>query len=525
MAAIPVQTPTPGSKSTIHYVYKDPTSKKWTTEYPSELGKPIENAESAQHAVIARYKSSLRPEKHIELDSIVVQSPILRKILTRVLDGYTGITLELDRLEFEAPFTCFVHRWGRMEDLREELVAGGHANLGFEGTEESERVIEHLNLLYTILQEELGSVLQKTRDFIKHGVISFDLIWVLFEPGCLVYTKKGGHDRVYKLKSAEFDNANQRGKYKLQVQHVDFDGEQFGLMAGNLVIKRFPGTKKIAKLDPAYPLEFYKDLPDLKKRLIERGRKFEALKGFHFVAYDGMALAPEKKGVSAKYMVNDRIIIDGESFALYKTKITVEGLELPADPEDIEANIAEGEESEEDCVVLENKDSQSSKHEIGKVPIIHSDSKSALTEQQLLLATHRVRGYSPRDKQWLRFDIDAIKDIIWDSLAFKSLVAPPDQKDLILAFAESQAKHRGHFDDFIQGKGKGIIMLLCGPPGVGKTLTAEGVAEAMKVPLISIGATDLGSKPADLEKSLNGILEMCSKWNAGMSHYALRLPI
>lgn len=58
------------------------------------------------------------------------------------------------------------------------------------------------------------------------------------------------------------------------------------------------------------------------------------------------------------------------------------------------------------------------------------------------------------------------------------------------------------FDDFIEGKGKGLIVLLqyvfcsilrlhiayycSGPPGVGKTLTAEAVSEYQKRPLFRV---------------------------------------
>jgi hypothetical protein len=38
----------------------------------------------------------------------------------------------------------------------------------------------------------------------------------------------------------------------------------------------------------------------------------------------------------------------------------------------------------------------------------------------------------------------------------------------------------------------------------------------MRVPLYSIGAAELGSKPAHLEKKLEDILLKCAKWNAGM---------
>jgi SpoVK/Ycf46/Vps4 family AAA+-type ATPase len=93
-------------------------------------------------------------------------------------------------------------------------------------------------------------------------------------------------------------------------------------------------------------------------------------------------------------------------------------------------------------------------------------------------------------------------------------VGPHEQKALILAFVQSQAKNKADFDDFIQGKGRGIILLLSGPPGVGKTFTAESVAETMKAPLYTVSAGDLGAAPSDLEQRLSNILELCTKWNA-----------
>jgi hypothetical protein len=69
-----------------------------------------------------------------------------------------------------------------------------------------------------------------------------------------------------------------------------------------------------------------------------------------------------------------------------------------------------------------------------------------------------------KDKKWLQFYIDSVQEIVWNEDAFASLVAPAEQKELILAFAESQAKHKDQFDDVIQGKGRGIILLLSGPP-------------------------------------------------------------
>ena len=96
-----------------------------------------------------------------------------------------------------------------------------------------------------------------------------------------------------------------------------------------------------------------------------------------------------------------------------------------------------------------------------------------LTNDQLLLCSASLKGYSLKNKKWLTFSIGSVLAIEYNESAFESLVLPEDHKELILALAESQVQHRDSFDDVIQGKGKGMIMLLSGPPGVGKTLTAE----------------------------------------------------
>jgi SpoVK/Ycf46/Vps4 family AAA+-type ATPase len=112
------------------------------------------------------------------------------------------------------------------------------------------------------------------------------------------------------------------------------------------------------------------------------------------------------------------------------------------------------------------------------------------------------------------FAVDNVHEIEWNDNAFEKLVLPEDTKDLLLGFVESQIESANTFDDVISGKGRGIIMLLSGPPGVGKTLTAESVAESMHIPLYMMSAGELGIRPDEVEKSLRDILEMVAKWDA-----------
>jgi flagellar biosynthesis GTPase FlhF len=112
-------------------------------------------------------------------------------------------------------------------------------------------------------------------------------------------------------------------------------------------------------------------------------------------------------------------------------------------------------------------------NEVRKASSATKAQNAKLEEEDLLICKHLIRGYSLKVKKWLDFDVTLVKDIKWNTEAFDSLALPGDYKYLLLAFTKSQATSSDQFDDVIEGKGKGMVMLLEGPPGVGKTLTVE----------------------------------------------------
>jgi len=73
-----------------------------------------------------------------------------------------------------------------------------------------------------------------------------------------------------------------------------------------------------------------------------------------------------------------------------------------------------------------------------------------------------------------------------------------------------------HQPDLIKNKGGGCIFLLHGPPGVGKTLTAEAVSEHLHIPLYQVTVGELGTQPEQLEKALQNLLELAALWNASI---------
>lgn len=70
------------------------------------------------------------------------------------------------------------------------------------------------------------------------------------------------------------------------------------------------------------------------------------------------------------------------------------------------------------------------------------------------------------------------------------------------------------FDDFVENKGRGLIGLLSGPPGVGKTLTVEAIAEIAQRPLYTISSGELGAKAGEIDQRLGEALQIAEIWDA-----------
>jgi len=112
------------------------------------------------------------------------------------------------------------------------------------------------------------------------------------------------------------------------------------------------------------------------------------------------------------------------------------------------------------------------------------------------------------------FAMSRLRDVVWNDDAFRALVLGDRQKKLIHALVREHASESNGFDDVIVGKGRGLIGLLAGTPGCGKTLTAEAVAETTRKPLYAVSAGELGTTPESVESRLKRVLELAQMWDA-----------
>ncbi|MCJ1465285.1 hypothetical protein MMC07_003901 [Pseudocyphellaria aurata] len=358
----------------------------WVDKYPDDLEEAAETAETGRYALLIRNKKCYDGRKKLQIDSIVVQSPLLKKALGSILKDYPGITTTLERLTFGAPFKPFVHRWSKLVDAVKN--------------EEDPEIKAHLDLFYKTLEVELHDSIKARDDFILNGVITYDTCWMIFEPGSIVFTTENGHKSAVRLVEGKYQCG---GAYELDCRIVDWDGENFGWDSTRLQIREFHGTAKITKLS-AFPLEYHPAIDRVREDLIQRGKIFESLHGYHYKHYQGIAIGRGPWGC-VKYNVDSRIIIDTYAWNRFNPnrQVSLSSLGKAKKP-----TPTRGEDSDDDEDEEYNYDYDEDVSDDGHDAFEDArcggprDEKTlaSLTEDQLLLCKTSLKGYSLKDKKW-----------------------------------------------------------------------------------------------------------------------------
>ena len=108
----------------------------------------------------------------------------------------------------------------------------------------------------------------------------------------------------------------------------------------------------------------------------------------------------------------------------------------------------------------------------GKIIVTENEEHLHLENGDYLICRQFIPGFSLADKRLCLFDVDLVKDAEYNLAAFESLMLDQNYKQIIISLVNVHTSLELSFDDVIKGKGKGLIFLLHGVPGVGKSLTA-----------------------------------------------------
>ncbi|KXT06785.1 hypothetical protein AC578_7166 [Pseudocercospora eumusae] len=425
--------------------------------------------------------------KFVVKTSLQINSQHLKDILRDTIASFPGISFQTTEVTIDAPYRVLYHYKDELEAAGKDLESGEAA--------------AHLDLLLDFIHEEFKETIKESDNLKEKGLMSYQHLWTLFRPGMVFHGSIFGQPRAFKLSSYQYSCTADNPGLHLCTEFIDFDGDEFGTRNGIQKIMPFHGAEPIGELE-AYPFEYHTNPVAAKKSFIERGRRFEKLAGMHFCSYSGIALEHTPCGIS-RFNTDGRVVIDTKTWHRLNSNraFTVNKFQSDEDKRRKRRH------------VRNDYDDENDEEEAELLPTDKLD-LDPLTDDQCLLASATVRGFSFAEKRWFEFFLDKLSPPGWNPNCFDQLVLPAAQKDLVQALVANHVQQRSDFDDIVKGKGRGLIMVLHGPPGVGKTLTAETVAESVERPLYMVSSGDLGTNSEALDDRLSRILDMASTWKA-----------
>ncbi|KAL9130721.1 MAG: hypothetical protein Q9217_001158 [Psora testacea] len=320
---------------------------------------------------------------------------------------------------------------------------------GFEKGHQDVLRLEHLGLLVEYIRTAYALTTSRLTSLLKNYEIIYDLLWALFKPNIDIYIiiLDAEKPAYYRYNSGKERTTSSGVPYfYVECYCLDFNGQVFGEILVALRIQEFQGAKRIDKLE-GYPLEFHYNLREMKEYFVKCGKKFVSFIGQHYVEYYGNAFHV-KNGEYMEIPVDSRIMVDVAYF-----RKTNSNYARPHINELARSSSSDG------LFILFSGIEQEEAKRKGLDTVYDAD---------LMIYSQTVYGWSFGNKRW-PYDV---------------------------------------IDHFVEGKGQGLIALLHGPSGVGKTLIVEGLSEYLWRPLYEISAGELGQDANMLEEKLATIFRL-----------------
>ncbi|KAG9122105.1 hypothetical protein FRC07_001659 [Ceratobasidium sp. 392] len=343
---------------------------------------------------------------------------------------------------------------------------------------------EQLYILLKFVEEHYRDNLKELERLKEDGYITFKLLWMLSAPGYVVEVQNDetGYPAGMRVESWGYGNDGKVFTVK-GIKYV-WDGEVFKQTPAQVDINLFRGLMKLGQL----PIKTLSD--QVHRQLIERGKLYEKFAGVHYLQYNSFVTIETSCG-PIKRAAKGRVMIDVAGYYRFNLNASGGPRERYTSGWDSPAQKPLG------VLAEEYKPSE------------------PLPDEVLCLTPPAHYGWSFRAKLWGLILVESLAEIMFDEMAFDQLVLRPEYKKMIQALVETHAEQEaGLARDLVAGKGGGMVMVLHGKPGTGKTLTAEAISEHLKCPLYMISSGELGIEAFQLEEQLKNILEMTASWKA-----------
>jgi hypothetical protein len=348
------------------------------------------------------------------------------------------------------------------------------------------------------------------------------------------------------LRQVSESDAADRGCCVVSCYYLDFNGDSVFPVWETVRITPYTGQRDICRL-PVFPARYRHDYDEVREDLQNIGRKFIQCIRDGYMLHDGWSLSIEPNGAMIRLRADDE---ERSGPIQYSGPVMVDFREALRHHHGYVLSHEEAQEYEvnssrsiEPYRVIEWADTSRSKIQssavefvvidddvlrfefnnylkkdvyiTAKVNIEQSESTRRgapadantklslgkevyIPEEDYPLLPCRVFSYLLRERRFAPVDVRCLTAIPQNESAFDNLQLEESNKEIIKAlvytYFERKRMHIIRDQDLIIGKGRGVVILLQGEPGVGKTATAEAIAQTYGRPLFSVYPHDLKYK-------------------------------
>ncbi|KAF2438970.1 P-loop containing nucleoside triphosphate hydrolase protein [Karstenula rhodostoma CBS 690.94] len=384
--------------------------------------------------------------------------------LRSVVQYYPGQDLSSDVLKIDSPYAILVHHYDELMEYRERVKPGVAEELCYR----DRHAYEHLGILKDFLDEQVMPAVEAERARNKRGAYTFDMYWVMQKPGTAYlghWLEDGEYyvGVVHSLGGGSFTKPTEN--WYTRYWALQYDGKYAERVLTTMQIDKFDGENTMGTI----PL----DLSNLTgnkevERLIGKTKDYphNEVNGLVMVDMDAyFEASPDKRPVAMPNTLDSRTWVS-------------------------------------DCTC---------------------SVKDKLNDDQYLLLPSHVYAYVFRTRTWELLHVNGLAEPDFQEDMIDLLVMDEKRVNTLKALAKSFISENKFGEisdrepwsaDFVKGKGNGLIFLLHGSPGTGKTCTAECIAAFTKRPLMVLTSSAIGTQPTEVENNLTEHFKRAKSWGA-----------
>ncbi|KAE8351570.1 hypothetical protein BDV28DRAFT_158618 [Aspergillus coremiiformis] len=541
---------------------------KISKQRDSNLSKPAEYIPSAK-LVIAETPNGIGENRHlfrIRIRSAEILRHLSELSNSKLSDWRSDGQFPKDELVFCRPFHVLVfyhqgmkERLGKMQSDQDTGCAQDDSTALREMKLYVAFAEERILPLWTQFDEPSKTTPKK---------VSYEEIPFLFRPGELAFAPSSQNTTKVHQQSAiqtifrmyfclpldvwyEYEGEKERdsrsgSKTTWSLYCLDSDGEGLRTAWRTVSLDYFKGERDITSLR-CFPLKFHPERDRILQQHVERGREFKDVvqQGVRHLYYSGWNLVTgileeDDPKIDDPEYVESEVIIDIKEAQRHIPEWVIR------DVPEITSNgsrwsfgyttcsIWNRDGSYHDVVqsnILLREDAtyfQEAKQFYEKNPCFQKDGKIVKNmqwrDEDFALLPKRIPGYVLRERKFTRLDVQRLQskadsnkvtlDDIQIKQGHKKIIRSSVSSHFLRSVQKkSDAPAQAYDPDIIKGKGRGLVILLHGAPGVGKTATAEAVALEFNKPLFPITCGDLGITSDAVDKNLKKIFRYAYLWD------------